>query len=32
VSLSAEEAGVLAVLLPHLAVAAVDRAEIGGAW
>jgi transposase len=30
VSLSAEEAGVLAVLLPHLAVAAVDRAEIGG--
>lgn len=30
VSLSAEEAGVLAVLLPHLSAAAVDRAEIRG--
>ena len=30
VSLSAEEAGVLAVLLPHLRAAAVDRAEISG--
>jgi transposase len=30
VSLSAEEAGVLAVLLPCLAVTAVDRAEIAG--
>ena len=30
VSLSAGEAGVLGVLLPHLAVAAVDRAVVGG--
>ena len=30
VSLSAEEAGVLAVLLPHLAVTAVDRAVVAG--
>src|SRR5215471_17732827 len=29
VSLSAEEAGVLALLLPALAVTAVDRADIG---